>query len=608
MSPGYDVQDHADFTRAIPQGCVFCHTAYPRLLAQRAVDIYFFPHAVPDGIGCERCHGPGQNHADLALRGETVERLKQAIYNPARDTKEAQRTVCYQCHMEVSVDSLGIRVVKPGRDIFAFQPGQPFSQYAVQLSVNRSSTRNFEVVQHAELMETSRCFQASEGQMTCTSCHDPHRKVPPSEVAAYYRQRCLQCHPSDSLSRHNPAQGSGDCTSCHMPRETPTNAGHTVFTNHRVGIYLKAAGDAPGTAISSAKHQLVFRNTGEQLSESEQHFFLGAAYLDAPLDELKTRPDYARQGVQEMERYLSGATSPEVSPLYRGRSEALLGKGYRALNQSDQALAHYQKSIRLDEAQLEPLYQLALLYAERGDAADSEAYFSRILRLFPDHVPSLHGLGSLAEAAGRPEAAVQYFEDAIRLFPGALSSHYGLAQVYLRQQRTDSALRELQSCLSLNPKYLPALMDLGHLFASQNRLAESLELFERALQLDSSREEIFSAISVVATLQGYPDEAIKVLQRAVTKGIAGEITWMNLGNLYAQREDFQQAIRFFSKASVKDPRNTKALLALGICYVRTGELAKGRSSLEQVLRLDPQNGEARQFLDQINGRPDQHAR
>jgi tetratricopeptide (TPR) repeat protein len=353
---------------------------------------------------------------------------------------------------------------------------------------------------------------------------------------------------------------------------------------------------------------LVFRTSGEQLSENDQHFFLGSAYLDAPLEELKTGPDYARQGVQEMERYLHGATSPEISALYRSRSEALLGKGYRALNQSDQALTHYQKSVSLDQAQLEPIYQLALLYAERGDAAASEAYFSRILRLFPDHVPSFHGLGALAEAAGRPEAAVQYFEDAIHLFPGALSSHYQLAQIYLRQQRTDTALLELQSCLALNPRYLPALMDLGHLFAGQNRLAESQQLFERALQLDSSREEIFGAISVVATLQGHPDEAIKVLHQAVTKGIAGEMTWMNLGNLYAQREDFQQAIRFFSKARVEDPRNTKALLGLGICYVRTGELAKGKSSLEQVLRLEPQNGEARQFLDQINSRPDLRAR
>ena len=34
MSPGYDTADHADFTRSVPQACIFCHTAYPRLVAE----------------------------------------------------------------------------------------------------------------------------------------------------------------------------------------------------------------------------------------------------------------------------------------------------------------------------------------------------------------------------------------------------------------------------------------------------------------------------------------------------------------------------------------------------------------------------------------------
>jgi hypothetical protein len=189
MSPGYDVKDHLDFSRAIPQGCVFCHTAYPRMQADRASDINYFPFSIPTGIGCERCHGPGAEHVQLARRGEPEGKLRQAVYNPGRDTKEAQREVCYQCHMEVSVDGLGTRVVRPGRDLFSFRPGEPFSDYAVQFSLARLDKPGIEVVQHADLMEDSACFRASSGRMTCTSCHDPHRKVPPQEAASFYRRQ-----------------------------------------------------------------------------------------------------------------------------------------------------------------------------------------------------------------------------------------------------------------------------------------------------------------------------------------------------------------------------------------------------------------------------------
>ena len=71
MSPGYDTKNHLDFNRAIPQGCVFCHTAYPRMQAEQIDDPHYFANPIPEGIGCERCHGPGAKHVGLALQGET---------------------------------------------------------------------------------------------------------------------------------------------------------------------------------------------------------------------------------------------------------------------------------------------------------------------------------------------------------------------------------------------------------------------------------------------------------------------------------------------------------------------------------------------------------
>ena len=144
MSPGYEVKDHVDFMRAIPQGCVFCHTAYPRMDAKQIDDQHYFANPIPEGIGCERCHGAGARHVALAVKGESGEPLKQAIYNPGRDTPEAQRVICYQCHMESSVESLGTRVLKAERDVFSFRPGEPFSNYAVQFSLNEPNSKRVE--------------------------------------------------------------------------------------------------------------------------------------------------------------------------------------------------------------------------------------------------------------------------------------------------------------------------------------------------------------------------------------------------------------------------------------------------------------------------------
>jgi hypothetical protein len=68
MNPGYDRLDHPAFRRAIPDDCMFCHNSYPNLEpgSRSHGASAVFPSALPEGIGCERCHGPGGDHAKAA--------------------------------------------------------------------------------------------------------------------------------------------------------------------------------------------------------------------------------------------------------------------------------------------------------------------------------------------------------------------------------------------------------------------------------------------------------------------------------------------------------------------------------------------------------------
>src|SRR5262245_12142387 len=62
MSPAYDRPDHAGFNRKITHRCMFCHNAYPqiKLSAEDWDASTRFPDRLPEGIDCQRCHGPGQ--------------------------------------------------------------------------------------------------------------------------------------------------------------------------------------------------------------------------------------------------------------------------------------------------------------------------------------------------------------------------------------------------------------------------------------------------------------------------------------------------------------------------------------------------------------------
>ena len=72
MAPGYDRPDHMDFRREINTECIFCHNAYPRIAPTPRDDPPRFLDPLPEGIDCQRCHGPGRAHIEAANRGSAL--------------------------------------------------------------------------------------------------------------------------------------------------------------------------------------------------------------------------------------------------------------------------------------------------------------------------------------------------------------------------------------------------------------------------------------------------------------------------------------------------------------------------------------------------------
>src|SRR6185295_16741036 len=86
MSPGYDNAAPPDFTRLADDSCLFCHNGYPPGNA-----------ALAEGIDCQRCHGPGSRHVELASSGKAQKaEIRGAIVNPALLTPKLQMEICMQ--------------------------------------------------------------------------------------------------------------------------------------------------------------------------------------------------------------------------------------------------------------------------------------------------------------------------------------------------------------------------------------------------------------------------------------------------------------------------------------------------------------------------------
>jgi len=201
-SPGY-VDGSMNFERRISPRCLECHSTWIRQIMDPGASNRYDSTGVILGITCERCHAAGQEH--VARERSALRALKgPAIVNPARMSRQRQMDACAQCH-----GGLG----HPITPTFTYVAGKPLERYVTLTAPKANERIDVHGNQVAALMR-SRCYQAS--QMTCLTCHDPHRtQRDPTELSG----RCLTCHQEQSCKLF-PKQGhalKGRCVDCHMP-------------------------------------------------------------------------------------------------------------------------------------------------------------------------------------------------------------------------------------------------------------------------------------------------------------------------------------------------------------------------------------------------------
>ena len=95
MAPGYDSPDHIYSQRTVTYDCVFCHNSYSAIPAShtRLGDEPVYSGELPEGIDCQRCHGPGQNHIQAASKpGAKPEAVRAATVNPSKLQRSEEHT------------------------------------------------------------------------------------------------------------------------------------------------------------------------------------------------------------------------------------------------------------------------------------------------------------------------------------------------------------------------------------------------------------------------------------------------------------------------------------------------------------------------------------
>jgi tetratricopeptide (TPR) repeat protein len=457
LSPGFG--SNLLSGRPIPGQCFFCH-ANRALPSDGYQNRYQSPIFQGLGIGCERCHGPGEKHnqnpgrfirvskeeaAASEYLAANVRAVDPTIVNPGKLRPALREAICQQCHL-TGED----RVLPRGRKLFDFRPGLPLESCWSVFVQARDAGADDKAVNHVEQMVLSRCYQRSKegNKLGCISCHDPHEQIGRDRRVSYYRNRCLNCHEAPGgkdaryiacslpLDERRKESKEDSCIHCHMPAYRATDIVHNASTNHRILRRPKKGDSSPVAPPEGDVSLVLFQHGPVNVQDRERSRDLGIALAH------------------------------------------MIVKKKGSFEQIQKAVLLLEKNLHPDDlAAWDQKARMLFLLGRRSQALAAAKY---ILEKQPDHEIANAQAGALSED---PDESLKYWRRAVALNPWMPRYRAAMAQAASRLGYWKEANQECQAWLRLDPVNIDARKLRIECLLRENQPAEARAEFGRIVAL-----------------------------------------------------------------------------------------------------------------------------
>lgn len=581
MNPGYDRPDHEGFRRKIGYDCMFCHNGYPKIPAGYgrpfSEPVYLDP--VPEGIDCQRCHGPGSKHVQLAkTAGTAIDGIRSAIVNPSRLSAERREEVCIQCHLETTSFPLPNSIQRYGQGPFAYRPGEPLSAYWLFFDHAPGTGRDgkFEFVNAVYRIRQSKCFLESNGALGCTTCHNPHDVPRGAEAARHYDAACRRCHASSfdrtvASGRHTRAAG---CADCHMPKRRTEDVVHAAATDHLIqrrkpaGDLLAERAERHETGGNAYRGEVALYYPGKLPPDPENDLYLALAQV---IEKSNLTAGIGRLADAIQRR------APVRAEFYFELAEA-----WRNTGELTKALPLYREAVRRDTKFALGLQKLGFALRRGGEHAEAVEALKRSVAAAPADAAAWHELGLTYRAQGKMPDAAAALQKAVALDPDMPEPHSNLGIIWLAAGEKERAGAAFREAIRIQPDYVDAHSNLGNLLSGAGDFTQARYHFETALRLRPEDAAASYNFAMALGRARHFDEAQRRLEETLRIDANLADAHLLLADLLVAKGQAAAALPHYREAARIEPGSARAHLGLGSALAMTGDVARAREHLQKA--------------------------
>jgi putative PEP-CTERM system TPR-repeat lipoprotein len=259
--------------------------------------------------------------------------------------------------------------------------------------------------------------------------------------------------------------------------------------------------------------------------------------------------------------------------------------------------ANLKKAIDLKPDYVEAFFALAFLEVKRGRPGDALELTHVLQRSSPGSPVGYMLEGDVQSALRRPSEALTAYEKAWAIRPdGVLAVRLHASRVAVG--RAEEADAELARWLRLHPKDLDARRYLAADALKRSARKVATQQYEYITVIEPKN---WIALNNLATLyqRDKDPRALLLARQAHQLAPDQSATADTLGWLLFERGDTKESLKLLESASQRDPENGDIRYHLAVALAKTGDKARARKELEQVLASDrafAERGAARALL------------
>jgi len=490
LPPGFENGHNSRFDRKIGLECMACHNAYPQF--QIGSENKYV--SVPQGIDCERCHGPGSYHVNIRSQSAPVDTAKEIDYtivNPAKLEVERQFDICQRCHLQ------GNTVLKPGKSFYDFKPGDTLSKYMTVFVPRYENDDNFIMASHAERLKMSKCFVASlpkknspkslrpyQSSLTCVTCHNPHKSVRETNIQIF-NDACLKCHnnATEVKTIHKDINNFTNCVNCHMPSSGSIDIPHVSVHDHFIRKPLdkkfkQAIKKFNGLFAVNEKNPDLWTKATAYLNQFEK-FEEDPMYLDSA--------NYYIKKISAPNRFHLEVRLHFIRKNYQSIINLVDAQGV------DKVITQHQK-VTLDNSDAWTLYRIGEAYYALGAYPTAVQFFSVAVQSANFNMEFRNKLAASLAMVGQKNKAQQIYESILIEQPSFVPAYTSLGYLHLLANNFAEAKRIYEQGLKVDPHNIPLLTNLAGYYLAMNNKPQAKEILKKILEFDSKNSQIKSVL------------------------------------------------------------------------------------------------------------------